>query len=305
MNKLSITLSAMLCILSISSASHAQDTKTYLDGKRGEVLLPMGDLSFADRVISYRAGGGKIKASASDPQTALGAPNYSGKVTDGSFISLGCDGALVLQFTDNALVNLEGPDLYVFEVGPRVEGTQLDISTDGSTWRNVGTISGGRAEVDISSVASAGESFRYIRLTDDGVGCGTNYAGADIDAVAAIGSAMRFVLNGSVLFAHDSSALLPEAQGAIEKLADQIKAAGLTKLKVVGHTDSTGGDDYNQALSNARALAVRDFLSSLPIMDSAIVTAQGRGESEPVSSNETEAGREQNRRVEIVGSASR
>src|SRR5690606_37899425 len=152
------------------------------------------DRSFADEVVEYAAGSGTINDSASDPAALLGAPDFSGNVDDGSFLSLGCDGVVTLQFTDNALIDVDGADLYVFEVGPNVEGMSLAISEDGLTWIDLGGISGGRAEIDIAGMAPADTSFRFVRLTDDGIECGTRYAGADIDAVAAIGSTVRFVL---------------------------------------------------------------------------------------------------------------
>jgi outer membrane protein OmpA-like peptidoglycan-associated protein len=90
--------------------------------------------------------------------------------------------------------------------------------------------------------------------------------------------------------------------GAREKLA---RVAGIIsghpglKLDVEGHTDSVGGDDYNQQLSEHRATSVRDYLTHAGIpMNS--VTAKGFGKTQPVASNETTTGRQQNRRVELV-----
>jgi hypothetical protein len=72
----------------------------------------------------------------------------------------------VVRFNDNALVDAPGADLYVFEVGPNIEGLRLAISQDGTTWTEAGVISGGTAEVDIARVAKAGERYRYVRVTD-------------------------------------------------------------------------------------------------------------------------------------------
>ena len=90
--------------------------------------------------------------------------------------------------------------------------------------------------------------------------------------------------------------------GAREKLA---KVAGIIsghpglKLEVEGHTDNVGGDDYNQTLSQHRGVAVRDYLTQQGI-PSASVTTEGFGKTRPVASNDTPAGRQQNRRVELV-----
>jgi outer membrane protein OmpA-like peptidoglycan-associated protein len=71
------------------------------------------------------------------------------------------------------------------------------------------------------------------------------------------------------------------------------------KLDVEGHTDSVGGDEYNQRLSEQRGAAVRDYLTQQG-MPMSSVTAKGLGKTQPVASNDTAEGRQQNRRVELV-----
>jgi outer membrane protein OmpA-like peptidoglycan-associated protein len=71
------------------------------------------------------------------------------------------------------------------------------------------------------------------------------------------------------------------------------------KLQVEGHTDSIGSDDYNQQLSEARAEAVRQYLIQQGIAAPQI-TARGMGKTEPIATNDTPEGRQQNRRVELV-----
>ncbi|MEC7764371.1 MAG: OmpA family protein [Pseudomonadota bacterium] len=291
--------SRAFALILATSPAFAQQTE-YSDGARGTVILPQGDRSFADVIVTRTVGSGTIKTSAQEAGAVLGAPDFSGNVDDGSFLSLGCDGDVVLQFTDNALVDVEGPDLYVFEVGPRVEGMSLAISTDGIDWTDLGAIEGGRAEVDIAGVGQAGTDYRFVRLTDDGVDCGTSFAGADVDAVAAIGSALRFTLDGAVLFAHDSAELLPDAQAALDALASEIAQANIAGFRVVGHTDATGSDAYNLTLSQDRAAAVRDYFSAADALSGVDISSEGRGESDPVASNDTEDGRAENRRVEII-----
>ncbi|MCA1777732.1 MAG: OmpA family protein [Loktanella sp.] len=296
-----LALAIALIVFPGQVLAQSTETREYQDGKRGTVTLPQGDRSFADVVVDYRRGAGEIEQTARDPQAALDAPDFSGDVDDGSFLSLGCDGSVTLQFTDNALIDVEGPDLYVFEVGPNVEAMSLAISEDGKTWEDLGEISGGRAEVDISGRVAVDTNFRYVRLTDDGIDCGTRFAGSDIDAVAAIGSTIRFVLDGKVLFAVDSTELREQAQVALDALAEDIAEAGLDRFRVVGHTDSSGSNAYNLDLSRERAASVRAYLSRHPDLEGATITSEGRGEAEPVADNATEAGRARNRRVEIIG----
>jgi outer membrane protein OmpA-like peptidoglycan-associated protein len=216
-------------------------------------------------------------------------------------VSLGCDGVLVLRFTDNALVDVDGPDLFVFEVGPAVEATALAISEDGRTWIEVGRIEGSRADVDIASFVKPSQSFAFVRLTNASRTCGGRHSGADIDAVAAVGSALRLSLDGAVLFDTNQATLKPAAQAALDALVPRIAAYGsAVAVTVEGHTDSVGEDPANQRLSEARARAVGDALASRLRLDAARLTTVGHGETRPVASNDTEAGRARNRRVDII-----
>lgn len=302
MRHLMIFMSSVLFfILTAASVVQATESNQYPDGHGGTVTLPHGDRSFADKIVEYKQGTKRVAKSASDPEAALGSPNFSNNVNDGSFLTLGCGGSVVLEFTDNELIDVDGPDLYVFEVGPKVEGMSLAISKAGKDWISVGDIGGGRSDVDISEAVQAGDSFRFVKLIDDGQDCGTKFSGADIDSVAAIGSAVRFVLDGEVLFAQDSAELRDDSKSALDALAGKIVEAGLKSFRVVGYTDSQGSEDYNLALSKERAAAVRQYLAESDSLASVTITAEGRGEASPIASNDTESGRQQNRRVEIVG----
>ncbi len=102
-----------------------------------------------------------------------------------------------------------------------------------------------------------------------------------------------------VLFKSGSFELLPGARERLAKVSGIVLAYEGLRLAIEGHTDSIGGDDYNRRLSEQRAGAVRDYLVQQGINSDAI-TASGFGKSEPVASNDTPEGRQQNRRVELV-----
>jgi outer membrane protein OmpA-like peptidoglycan-associated protein len=104
---------------------------------------------------------------------------------------------------------------------------------------------------------------------------------------------------GDVLFDTGKATLKPGAMESINRLATYLSQNPQTKVLVEGHTDSVGSDDYNIGLSERRARAVATELESRGISDSQIQTL-GRGKDMPVASNDTPAGRQQNRRVEIV-----
>ncbi|MCG8468877.1 MAG: OmpA family protein [Gemmatimonadetes bacterium] len=99
-----------------------------------------------------------------------------------------------------------------------------------------------------------------------------------------------------ILFDFDSDRLRGESTPTLEEIARTLQRHEELTIAIEGHTDSAGDDDYNQALSERRARAVVDYLVEAGI-DPSRVTAVGRGESEPVADNSTEAGRQQNRRV--------
>jgi outer membrane protein OmpA-like peptidoglycan-associated protein len=92
---------------------------------------------------------------------------------------------------------------------------------------------------------------------------------------------------------------LPELQKAI----DFVKTYPDTKIQVVGHTDSRGTDAYNQKLSQRRADAVKKYLLDSGRVKANMITAEGRGEAEPIADNKTKEGRFKNRRVEILAEA--
>jgi outer membrane protein OmpA-like peptidoglycan-associated protein len=102
-----------------------------------------------------------------------------------------------------------------------------------------------------------------------------------------------------VLFDTGKSTLRPAAREKLAKISGIVLAYPSLRLAIEGHTDSVGSDAANQQLSEARAGSVRDYLSMQSI-PSGSMTAQGFGKMQPVASNDTVEGRQQNRRVELV-----
>lgn len=106
-------------------------------------------------------------------------------------------------------------------------------------------------------------------------------------------------LPGAILFDFDSSTIRPDAARALNDVAEVIKAYAQRPVRIDGHTDSIASDDYNQSLSKRRAQSVMDWLASHGI-ERTRITSQGFGETKPVASNDDAAGRQRNRRVEVV-----
>lgn len=307
------TRSLVCCLLPIAvlaavapRPASAQDAvaRTYTDSRGKTIAFPLGEASFADEVVSFTAGTPPPRDSRwAQPRTVLGPPDVNPKRVDPrspANVVLGCAGTLVVRFTDNTLIDVAGPDLYVFEVGPAIEPMRLAISPDGTAWTEVGDIKGGTAAIDIAGVAAPGQEFRFVRVTDLKRACGGPYPGADIDAIGAIGSALRLSFDASLLFDFDKSAVRPQAEAALAEAATRIAQYPNATIVVEGHTDNVGADAYNQRLSQARADAVRAALLARPDLRGRTLVARGFGATRPVAPNDSDAGRQQNRRVEIV-----
>ncbi|CAA7622898.1 OmpA family protein [Magnetospirillum sp. UT-4] len=125
--------------------------------------------------------------------------------------------------------------------------------------------------------------------------------GARRSAAASQGGGKVFTF-GEVLFETGQAQLKPGAYARLQTVADLLRRNPDERAVIQGHTDAQGSADTNQALSQARAEAVKQALLAAGISADRI-TAQGMGEAFPVASNDTAAGRQQNRRVEVQVSA--
>lgn len=108
---------------------------------------------------------------------------------------------------------------------------------------------------------------------------------------------------GDVLFEVDRAAIKPGATRALDQLANALRKDPEASITIEGHTDSTGSREHNMDLSNRRADSVRAYLVTHDV-DPGKITARGLGPDYPVASNATEAGRQQNRRVEVIVNSS-
>ncbi|NLG61228.1 MAG: OmpA family protein [Candidatus Cloacimonetes bacterium] len=117
--------------------------------------------------------------------------------------------------------------------------------------------------------------------------------------VEQVGEGVLVTFDSGLLFDFDSDVIKGAAADNLRTLANSLKKYPESELLIVGHTDSQGGDAYNMGLSERRAASARNYLINLGVDPSRIRTT-GRGEAEPVASNESEAGRALNRRVEVA-----
>ena len=114
----------------------------------------------------------------------------------------------------------------------------------------------------------------------------------------------KITFAAEMLFDFDSANLTDNAKLIIDERIDRFKGRvkATTKMQIVGHTDSSGSEEYNQKLSEKRAQAVADYILAHAMRDDMTadkIQVTGKGESEPAASNDTREGRMQNRRVEV------
>ena len=122
-------------------------------------------------------------------------------------------------------------------------------------------------------------------------------AGTDV-RVTREGDNLVLNIPSGITFAYDSANVQPQFQQTLNQVAETLGQYQQTYIDVYGHTDSTGSDAYNQHLSERRADSVAKYLESRGVQSARIGT-RGYGESQPIASNDTDAGRAANRRVEI------
>lgn len=117
-------------------------------------------------------------------------------------------------------------------------------------------------------------------------------------SVTRVGDNIMLNMPSNITFDVDQSAVRPEFRSTLTSVALVLQKYNKTVVDVYGHTDSTGSEEHNLQLSRERALAVANVISANGV-DPRRFYIDGRGESQPIASNATEAGRAQNRRVEI------
>ena len=173
-------------------------------------------------------------------------------------------------------------------VGGAVLGGLLGDVIGGKTGRIIGAGVGGVA----GGVVGYKMDQQIKELREETAG-----SGVDISEVDG-GEAILVNLPDGVTFAVNSATINPAFRDTLDTVANSMQAYPDSLIDVYGHTDSTGSDSYNQALSERRAQAVANYLSARGV-SSARIRSQGFGENAPIADNTTEQGRALNRRVEI------
>jgi len=167
----------------------------------------------------------------------------------------------------------------------------------------IGKVAGSTAKGAIIGAVVGGVAGTLIgaRMDKQAKEMEQNIKGATIERV---GEGIQVTFASGLLYDFDSDVVRPDAQTNLRELAASLTKYPDTELLIIGHTDQLGSIAYNQGLSERRANAAASYLTSQGVSGSRIGT-RGLGETEPVATNETEAGRQANRRVEVAIFASK
>lgn len=162
----------------------------------------------------------------------------------------------------------------------------------------VGKAAGGTAEGAIIGAVVGGTAGAIIgrRMDTKAEELDEELENAEVERV---GEGIKVTFDSGILFDFDSDALREEARTNLSEFAESMKEFEETNILIVGHTDAKGPEEYNQDLSDRRAESATNYLIERG-MDANRITSVGQGETEPVASNETEEGRQENRRVEVA-----
>lgn len=176
-------------------------------------------------------------------------------------------------------------------------GAVIGASTGAAVGAAVGNRTGSTARGAILGAVLGGAAGAVIgrQMDKQAQEIQQNVEGATVERV---GEGIAVTFESGILFPYNSTDILPAGRENLRKLAGILQRYPGSELLIVGHTDNTGSDAYNMDLSVRRAQAAAGYLSS--VGTSARIRTEGRGESEPIASNATEAGRQQNRRVEVA-----
>ncbi len=178
------------------------------------------------------------------------------------------------------------------------KGTAIGAGAGGTIGALIGRKAGNTAIGAIIGGAIGGTAGAFIgrKMDRQAAEIKQTVPGAD---VVREGEGLIVKFDSGILFDVNKTALKTAATTNLQNLAASMQQNPDTNIMVVGYTDNTGSDTYNQNLSVRRAEAVKSSITANGVSGSRLTT-QGKGESEPIADNSTEAGRSQNRRVEIV-----
>jgi outer membrane protein OmpA-like peptidoglycan-associated protein len=178
------------------------------------------------------------------------------------------------------------------------KGAVIGAATGGTLGALIGKKAGNTAVGAIIGGAIGGTAGAYIGKRMDKQAKEIEQTVPNAEVIRT-GEGIIVKFDSGILFDVDKSDLKPNAMTNIQNLATSMKNNPETNILIIGHTDADGSDSYNMSLSQRRARSVKNY-AMMQGIESSRVKIEGRGESEPIASNDSTEGKSQNRRVEIV-----
>lgn len=183
-------------------------------------------------------------------------------------------------------------------LGKKEEGAMVGAGVGGAVGAVIGNQTGSTARGAIIGAAVGGIAGGIIghQMDQQAKEIQQEIPGATVQRV---GEGIAVTFASSMLYDFDSDVVLSQAATNLRNLAGSLSKFPNTDILIVGHTDATGSADYNQGLSQRRATSAANYLIAQGVASTRVRTA-GRGEMEPIATNDSELGRQTNRRVEIA-----
>ena len=181
-----------------------------------------------------------------------------------------------------------------------VKGTAIGVGGGAAVGAGVGKIAGNTALGAIIGAAVGGTAGALIgkKMDKQKKELEASIPDATVETVNN-GEAIKVTFDSGILFATNSSTVSDASKSALRNFASSLNSNPETNIKIIGHTDNTGRVEYNQTLSEKRAKSVYDYLLNQSVSSNRM-QFEGKGITDPVADNSTAAGRQQNRRVEIL-----
>jgi outer membrane protein OmpA-like peptidoglycan-associated protein len=178
------------------------------------------------------------------------------------------------------------------------EGAVIGAAAGGAIGGVIGNQTGSTAKGAIIGAVIGGTAGAIIghQMDQQAKELSQTIKGATVERV---GEGINVTFASGLLFAFNSDEIQSTAGENLKELAASLNRYPDSQLLIVGHTDNVGDDAYNQALSNRRANSAAAYLAAQGVARTRVATS-GKGEAEPVTTNDTDAGRQQNRRVEVA-----
>jgi outer membrane protein OmpA-like peptidoglycan-associated protein len=184
----------------------------------------------------------------------------------------------------------------------RQKGTAVGAGVGAGAGAVIGSATGGRAGTGAvigGALGAVAGNLWSKRMEDRRNAMEQATRGTNVEVSRTADNQLKLKIPNDISFDTGSAAIKPPLRAVLDPFANSVRDDPTARLLIVGHTDNTGSPAINNPLSVERAQSVRDYLVTRGVAATQVETA-GRGEREPIASNATDAGRAQNRRVEIL-----